>query len=557
VSLLGYLVAVIPMLGILIFVHELGHFLVAKACGVRVLKFSLGFGPPVGLGRFRLRWERGGTEYVVAWFPLGGFVKMLGENMHLQGEDPEEAVVDARPEEFLTAKPTWQKLAIVFAGPTMNLLLPVLAFAGLLAYGVPRPAAVVGTVEPGSPAAELGIHPGDRILSVDARPVQWWDDVEEAVRSRTSGDVALHVARAGKQVDFSVPVRPRSGLDEFGESTPTGWIGIEHWRLPALLGVPSDDSAAARAGLRSGDRVTAVAGRPVEDWEGFRAAYASATGGPVELAVAREGAEEPVAVRVPALGGVQRLGVVPATVLVDEVDPDLPAGKAGLQSGDLILSVDGRFVGTFASFQETVRASQGRSLAITYSRAGELHEVSLTPQLRDVEGALGIEERVYLIGIRKQPTLLPGETAVEQVWNPALALARGASTTVEKTGQYLRGLAKIATGEIGRDKLAGPIGIAEIARKSLDLGWQYYLYTMIFISINLGILNLLPIPILDGGQALIFLVEGVKRAPISLRTREIVQHLGLTVILMLMGLAFWNDISRNWSKFVDWLTGGS
>ncbi|MCZ6464794.1 MAG: RIP metalloprotease RseP [Proteobacteria bacterium] len=553
-TVLEYLVAVIPMFGVLIFVHELGHFLVAKACGVRVLKFSLGFGSPVGFGRHRLRWERGGTEYVVAWFPLGGFVKMLGENLHIQGEDDPEVVADARPDEFLNAKPTWQKLSIVFAGPAMNLLLPVLAFTVVLAVGVSRPAAVVGMVESGSPAALAGIASGDRIVSIDGEPVEWWEDVENAVRARTEGALELRIERSEQEFAAAVPVAARAGLDEFGASTRTGWIGIEHWRLPAVLGVPTDGVPAARAGLLSGDQVTRVGDTEVEDWEQLVAAYAAGSG-EIELELLRRGSEEPLTLTVPALGGLDALGVVPATVLIEDVDPEMPAGRAGLQTGDLILTVDGRPVGSFASFQETVRASEGLTLTLAYSRDGEVRTVSLTPEEREIEGVLGIEETVYLIGIRHQPTLLPGTTRVEQERNPLVSIPTAVGMTVDKTGQFLRGLKKIITGEIGRDKLAGPIGIAEIARKSLDLGWQYYLYTMIFISINLGILNLLPIPVLDGGQALIFAVEGVKRAPISLRTREIVQQVGLTMILMLMGLAFWNDISRNWSKFVAWLTG--
>ena len=144
-----YLFAFVLLLSILIFVHELGHFLVAKACGVRVLKFCLGFGPPVRIGPLRLAWTRGHTEYAIAWFPLGGFVKMLGENPD-EEDDPETR---AHPSETLGAKPLWQKLAIVFAGPAMNLLLPVLIFVGTLAVGMPRPAAVIGDVEAGSPAA--------------------------------------------------------------------------------------------------------------------------------------------------------------------------------------------------------------------------------------------------------------------------------------------------------------------------------------------------------------------------------------------------------------------
>ena len=207
---LDYLVACVPMRGILIFVHELGHFVVAKACGVRVLKFSLGFGAPIGVGNFRLRWERGGTEYVVAWIPLGGYVKMLGENLELQGEEPDPATVDARPDEFLAAKATWQKLAITFAGPAMNLAFPVLVLIAGLMIGMPRAANVIGTVDPESPAALAGLRAGDRVVAVGGEPARYWDDVDSAIRGAAAGPVAWLAARGRRRAWAWVP---RAGSD--------------------------------------------------------------------------------------------------------------------------------------------------------------------------------------------------------------------------------------------------------------------------------------------------------------------------------------------------------
>jgi regulator of sigma E protease len=189
------------------------------------------------------------------------------------------------------------------------------------------------------------------------------------------------------------------------------------------------------------------------------------------------------------------------------------------------------------SLANTVRSSGGRPLEITYARDGETSTVTLEPMLRSVRGPLDIEgmnEDVYQIGISHALAALPGATALDRERNPLRALPRATGMTVDLTVVFLRGIAKLASGEVGTDKLAGPIGIAEIARKSLDLGWQAYLSTMILISINLGIVNLLPIPILDGGQALIYIVEGVKRSPISMRSRELVQQTGLILLVMLI-----------------------
>ena len=609
-ALIDHLFAVIPMLGILIFVHELGHFLVAKACGVRVLKFSIGFGAPIGIGRYRLRWERHGTEYVVGWIPLGGFVRMLGEAFPgdaSEGEDLAPPVpLDARPEEFLEARPVWQKLSIVFAGPAMNLALPVLCLMGILWVGLPRPAAVVGMVEAGSPAAQAGIRAGDRILAVEGVPVEWWDEVVEPIReSAARGEVRLEIERAGDREpareQIAVPLASQTTLDRFGSVTETGWIGLGHRRLSSLVGVPKDSSLAARAGLRSGDLVTSVAGRPVEDWEELReaqrelAARARAEGlrtvawtvergsakvlGPMgdssddavpdpsadrsdssPTAPETSPASQTLELEVAAETSLDDLGVVPAPILVHSVQPGMPAERAGLRPNDLILAVNGEPIGSFESFASLIQTSGGRELALTYSRDGQVRRTTLRAEETVVPGPYeieGMEQRVYRVGIGNAISSLPGVRSTDQIRNPIHSVPRAVGMSWEMTRDFLEGLGKLFTGEVGTDQLSGPIGIARIARKSLDRSWLDYLSMMMLISINLGILNLLPIPILDGGQALIYSIEGIKRSPVSLRTREIATQVGFALLILLMGRAFWNDLTPFWSQFVRWLSDHS
>ena len=554
-SFLTTLFAFVLLLSVLIFVHELGHFLVAKACGVRVLKFSLGFGPPLGFGRYRLRFVHGNTEYVLAWFPLGGFVKMLGEN---PGETDDPALL-ATPEETLTHKPTWQKLAIVFAGPAMNLVLPVAVFMVTLGIGMPRPTPVIGSVEPGSPAALVGLRPGDQIERVGDTAVEWWVDFEDVVRARPGEPIQVSYTRDGEVESVVIEAGDRPSFDEFGTRVAVGWVGAEHSRLPAALGVSSADSPAALAGLRSGDRVTAIGEEPVEDWVGLAALYAAA-GERTTISFDRGDADdaESLVVEVPALGDLTTLGVLPATVLVESVEPAAPADRAGLRSGDLILSVDGAPVGSFTSFAETIRTSEGRALELEFARDGAVQRVSIAPELASVDaGGLGIEEERYLVGITVTVRNQVGTLAIDRETNPLRALPRAVGMTVEITGTFIRGLGKLITGEVPRNQIAGPIGIAEIAGNAFERGWETYLSIMVLISINLGILNLLPIPILDGGQALIFAIEGIRRSPLSLRTREIFQQVGITVLMLLMGLAFWNDLSRQWSHLLEWMSANA
>ena len=540
------LVAVIPMLGILIVAHELGHFLIAKACGVRVLKFSIGFGPPIGFGRLRMRWERGGTEYVIGWIPLGGFVRMLGEP--LPGDEDFVAPVpdDARPDEFLESKPVWQKLSIVFAGPAMNLLLPVICLMGILWVGLPRPDAVVGMVEANSPAEQAGLQVGDRIVSLDGDRVTWWDEVILPIRDRgTGGALELGIERDQAIRHLEIPLGIQTARDRFGSVVDHGWIGLGHRRLAAVVGVPQESSAAARAGLRSGDLVVAIGDVEIEDWQALgrvyeeraRVARGEAAGSVPWLvwrplltntsfdervdALARDPessagdpppAFEELTLSVPPIPTLDGLGLLPATILVAQVTPDRPAALAGLQPNDLVLSVDGVAIGSFESFVSRVQTSGGRELEITYSRDGQVHTALMRAREETVAGPYdieGMEEKVYQIGLAAAVSSLPGSRSVQQIRNPIESLPRAVEMSWQMTREYLQGLGKLFTGEVGTDKLSGPIGIARIARKSLDRGWLDYLSMMMLISINLGILNLLPIPILDGGQAVIYGIEGI------------------------------------------------
>jgi regulator of sigma E protease len=564
VTFFSYAWAFVLLLSILVFVHELGHFVVARACGVRVLKFSIGFGPPIGFGRYRLAWRRNGTDYVIAWFPLGGFVKMLGENPD-EIDDPEVA---ASPGESLPEKTTAQKLAIVFAGPVANLILPVIVFAVTLAVGMPRPVAVIGSVDPGSPAAAAGLRPGDKITWIAGEPIKWWSDLETLVRAQGGESTAITYERDGKTETATLAIARRKVSDEFGQPIEVGWAGIEHHRPAAMLGIASRKAPAHAAGLRSGEVVESVNGTEVETWQEFAAAYAAVQSGEVQLALRRS---EPIApgkprpadpadapatrrtVSVPALGSVEALGVLPATVLVSTVESDSAAERGGLAAGDLIVSVDGAPVGSFGSFAEIVRTSGGRPLQLTFARGGELHSSAIAPELKEYDTGFGLKEPRYLVGITAEVASLHGLLATDRERNPLVSVPRAVAMTGEVTRSFIAGLAKLVTGEVSRKQLQGPIGIAEIAGHAYERGWETYLSILVLISINLGILNLLPIPVLDGGQAVIYAVEGVRRAPLSLRTREIVQQLGLTVLLLLMGLAFWNDLSRQWTKLLDWL----
>jgi regulator of sigma E protease len=423
---------------------------------------------------------------------------------------------------------------------------------------------------------------GDRILEVDGEPVQWWDEVLLPIRDRAAGgQLELEIERAGERQRIEVSLGSLTALDRFGGIADVGWVGLGHARQPSLIGVPRDSSLAARAGLRSGDRVVEVAGQPVEDWVGLAAAQAAAVAtergvqsvtwkverdssapilpGDAETAPdATPVPAEELSFEVAAEPTLDALGVIPAAILVGSVEPGQPAERAGLRAKDLILEVDGRPIGSFERFAALVQTSEGRPIEVTYSREGHVRTTTLRAEEHVVPGPYeieGMEQKRYVVGIRSALSTIPGESALMRVRNPLESIPRAVEMSWQLTSDFLEGVGKIFTGEVGTDKLSGPIGIARIARKSLDRGWLDYLWMMMVISINLGVLNLLPIPILDGGQALIYSIEGIKRSPVSLRAREIATQAGLVVLVLLMGRAFWNDLTPFWSQFMRWLSG--
>ena len=537
-SLGDALLPIVILLGVLIFVHELGHFLVAKLFDVRVERFSLGFGPAL------LRRTVGETEYVVAALPLGGYVKMLGEV-------PGEELPEAERERAFNYKPPWQRIAIALAGPAMNVLLPVFVVAGLLMTGIPTLTSRVGAVRPGSPAEQSGLLPGDRIVSVDSAEVWRWKDLTSALRSAEAHAVAIGVERDGEALEFVIE---RERLEDGG----VGPIGVESFAASSMVGVTDEDGLAARAGVRTGDRIDVVNGVEIADRYGLATAIGQAEGA-LELDVRRslEDTEERLllTIRTEEPRTLEALGLVSADFSVLEVEPASPARAAGLEKGDLFLRVAGQPVVSGEQVRALIRASQGESLELELLRDGQSVSTELSATKRVIPTRDGGMETRFVIGITIGPELAGGEFVDEVIANPFVALWRGVVGTGDMLVLIVRGLIQLFSGSVGIGSLAGPIGIGEIAADTLQRSWADFFSFMAVISVNLAILNLLPIPVLDGGQILLTLAELVRGSPLPDRAREMAQAVGLSLIMVLMGFAFWNDISRNWEGIVGFLRG--
>jgi regulator of sigma E protease len=432
------LLAFLFVLGVLVFIHELGHFLVARWNGVRVLTFSLGFGPKI------LKVQRGDTEYCISIIPLGGYVKMAGEN-------PEDQPT-GKDDEFL-AKSKWQRFQILIAGPAMNIVLAVVLLAVVLMQGadvlayLDRPA-VVGAVQPGSPAERAGIRPGDLITQFGTAEISTWEHLDMAVAARPEREVEVVVTRDGREQRFKV--------------------------RPDLTELRTRNDARFEVGT---------------------------------------------------------IGVLPDVYpSVLSFVPGKPAESSGLKPGDLILAVDGERMVFRSQVIEAISKQPGdRPIAFTIRRDGVDQTIAITP---------------YREGDRTLIGLYMNEATRSFKPTPIEAIGMSIQRNIEMSGLILNTLKDLVTGEASPKQLMGPVGIAQLSGESAQAGWIALLALMASISLNLGLLNLMPIPVLDGGHIFIMAIETISRRDFSLQAKEKMLFVGFVLLMTLMVTVIYNDLTR-------------
>ena len=446
------ILALIIVLGVLIFVHEAGHFLAAKWAGVYVHRFSLGLGSPVPW----LTFKRGETEYSISWLPLGGYVKMASREEEVTSSALEGGHAEAPvpPDRVFEAKPIWKRMVIILAGVTMNALFAWLAFTFLAAKNGRQidPATAVGAVidEMVPPGAEAlhQIPVGSRITAINGRPVTSWNDVTEGIANSPEPEIRLELSGGGA---VTLPIH-QDALEQ---------------RLKAAQAI-----------------------------QPFRPA------------------------------------------VIGQVLPGRPAARAGIEAGDTIVAIDGRPVAQWYDVLDVLQANTGTPVSVTVGRAAGRSTMEIQPEVETVEGLDGEPRQVGRVGIavkldtRSEPLSL------------AAAVAEGWTATVSSSTQIVRTVRGLFTGRISRREVGGPIMIGQLAGETARMGLDPFLAFMALISINLAVLNLLPVPVLDGGQFLFLLAEAVIRRPLPLKLRERLTAVGMVLIVLLMGLAFSNDIRR-------------
>lgn len=442
-------VAFIIVIGILIVIHELGHFVVARLCGVGVERFSIGFGPVL----WRYRGKE--TEYCLSAIPMGGYVKMMGDD-----ENPLEGgagpAVD--PAKAFHSKSILARFLIVFAGPGMNFVLAAVIFA-LVFMVIGRPALppVIGRVAPDGAAAKVGLATGDKIVALDGRPMKYWEDVLRAVQEGKGRAIELTVtgAAGGERKMTVTPARVKE-KDLFGDEREVWDIGLDPFVAPSIGAV--------------------VAG--------------------------------------------------------------FPAAQAGIQAGDTVVEIEGKPVLSWTDLAEAIKRRAGQPTRLVVQRGSERVALTVTPRPDKDRGPDGQEIEVGRIGIN------PAPAAIYVRENPIIALRDGVQKTVEITVLTAKGLWKIVVGQLARSNIGGPIQIAQAAGEQARQGLPSLAIFTAVISVNLALLNLLPVPMLDGGHLLFFVCEAILGRPLSLRKREVAQQVGFVLLMMLMVYAVYNDLVR-------------
>jgi regulator of sigma E protease len=550
----------------LIFVHELGHFLFAKAFGVKVLTFSLGFGPKI----LKLRGRE--TEYCVSLLPLGGYVRML------EASKTDVVLPEDRKRTF-ESLPVYKRIVIVLAGPVMNLIFPVLLYFAVFVGDGPFLPPTVGIVLPNHPA-DGKLLPGDRIMAIDGQEVGTFDEVKRIITRNPAKTLKFKVFRDNRYVEVEITTeetveQPGDGVNksELDISQRVGTIGIQPSPPAAVVGVPNPDSPAYRAGLRTFDVITNVGGMPVRRFMDLSRALTenagetlpvtyvrpvgipNALGGLADMAVFESG----VVALTPDPSGsslFERTGLELADLYLAIVPPDSYLYKAGVRPGDKLLRLNNEPVPAWSSFRERVFADPDKQHHLEYLAASTGRVRSGTFQIRreDYRDQQGQLRSRYVIPRQHWIPLAP-EPRVEHPAPIRYALEKAVDETIAVTRFTLVAIVRLLQGRLSLKSLSGPITIYEVAGEEGRKGADHFIWVLALLSINLGLLNLLPIPVLDGGHLMFFAIEGALRKPLPLRTREIAHLIGMAILFGIMLLAFKNDVERRWEMIRSQIGG--
>jgi regulator of sigma E protease len=540
----------IVLLGVLVFVHELGHFLVARWCGVRVEVFSLGFGKKI------FQYTKDGTNYCISIIPLGGYVKMFGEQ-------PGDSVPESEKAVSFSHKKVGQRMAIVLAGPLMNLLFAFLIFMVVSSLGELVKAPVVGEVQPMSTAEKIGFQPGDRILSVNNQEIKTWDEFQESLDKYLDSTVAVVLQRENSKepVQLNVPVKSKKNPSVVSSKSTIGDVdGINLYSYAAVIAV-MPNSPWAQAGIMTGDRVTKINDIEITNFRDLDPALNKLFNNPdsakptsLTVKIARNEADSKAKMEkeftitgfdVSKKISLETFNVESTQLYVDRVMPDSPAKAAGLLKGDRIVAINDKKLTVWEDILNTIKSYSGDGgINLTVRRDEEIVKMTVNPSMTTHMTPHGTEEKRFTIGISPYLMYAAPETFLLKHSDISSILKHSADRTWEVSVMTVLSFVKLIQAELSPKNIGGIFSIAQAANETFKIGLVAFLQMMALISINLFILNLLPIPILDGGHIVFYTIEAIKGSPLSLNKIELAHKVGMILLFSLMVFALFNDFRR-------------
>ena len=530
------------LLGLLIFVHELGHFLVAKYFGVRVETFSLGFGHKI------LKFKRGETTYCISWIPLGGYVKMYGD-------DPSVEIPEEEKKHSFLHKPVGPRIAVVLAGPLMNLFFAAFLFFVIGLIGEEMASPTVGDIHKDTAAYTAGFRSGDKVLKIGSVVPQSWNQVQKALQESTGKHLNVEVQREGSTEKLPIQVVPTLGDNEniLSRNKKVGVVdGLSGESQAAIIGVSSIDSPAAKAGFKNLDLIVSIDNTPIDFFREIA---------PTIAAFKEKGLKE-VTVKVRSLANEKsdkeertinlnieqaNVGLTSAELIVYRVKAKSPASEAGIEPGDQVTHINNAPVQNWQDVVKIVKSYQADQgpIHLQISRNGQILEKDITPEITEMMNQKGQEESRYTIGIVSGFIPVPPKATLVKAANVGDALWMGVEKSYEWSGVVVMSFVRLIEGSVSAKNIGGIITIGRAASHSFESGMSQFLKMMAIISINLFLLNLLPVPVLDGGHLVFYTIEAIRGVPVSLRKMEIAQQVGMFLLLALMIFALFNDIT-NW-----------
>ncbi len=540
ISFIGFIIVLIP----LVVIHEFGHFLFAKLFNVRADAFSIGFGPVIFAKKL------GETDFRISMIPLGGYVKLLGENPLT------ELSPDEKPRALHHQSP-WKRFFIFLGGPLCNFIWAIIIFTGLLALGEPHASSKIGRVLPDSSAAKMGLLSGDKIISVNHETISKYDELNQKLAERGNQDVLLEVERDGNIKEFTVKTDTEDGFSIYGEPKQIGVIkGIYSNPRNTKIGVSDPESPAGRAGLQTGDEIVSINGTMIQNYEQLESEYAKLgfnlnpnTLGPVSFKVKNHSDEKIITLTYSKnySGNLSTdFGVYSAELFVEKTIDHSPAAVAGIQMGDRLIGVNNVPSNSFYQFRMDIQKSgeNQQKVEILVERQGKKLNFNINPQVSTERDPVLNKIKQFTIGVIPIKTLGEPEWIREQFSSPLKLVSQGTLRMLELTEKNFISLFKIFFGNASVNSLGGPVLIAKIAGDSIHRGIFDFLKTMGILSIGLGVLNILPIPVLDGGHIALLGLEVVRGKSLSLKQLKVAQMIGLFLILCLIFIVIRNDVLR-------------